>query len=72
MKNIGIKQQSSGKGLGVKQHSSGKGLGIKGIYFKNNMIMPKAPPLEITGIVNKSNTASTEFMPKGLKRRLTK
>ncbi len=68
MKMIGIKQHTSGKGLGVKQHSSGKGLGIKGIYFKNNMIMPKVPPLEITGIVNKSNMSATEFMPKGLRR----
>lgn len=72
MKNIGIKQHTSGKGLGVKQHSSGKGLGVKGVYFKNNMIMPKGEPLQITGIINKSNTSTTEFMPKGLKRRLTK
>lgn len=72
MKNIGIKQQSSGKGLGVKQLSSGKGLGVKGIYFKNNMIMPKGEPLQITGIINKSNTSATEFMSKGLKGRLTK
>lgn len=72
MYNIGKKQQSTTKGLGVKQLSSGKGLGVKGIYFRNNMIMPKGEPLQITGIVNKSNTSSTEFMPKGLKRRLTK
>lgn len=71
MKNIGIKQHTSGKGLGVKQHSSGKGLGVKGVYFKNNMIMPKGEPLQITGIINKSNTSTTEFMPKGL-RRMTK
>lgn len=65
---MGMKQYSSGKGLGVKQLSSGKGLGVKGVYFRNNMIMPKGEPLQITGIVNKSNTSTTEFMPKGLGR----
>jgi hypothetical protein len=68
MKNIGIKQQSSGKGLGVKHHTALKGLGVKGIYFKNNMIMPKGEPLQITGIINKSNTAGSDFMAKGLGR----
>lgn len=71
MKNLGLKQHSSGKGLGVKQISSGKGLGVKGVYFRNNIITPKAEPLQITGLVNKSNTSATEFMPKGL-RRMTK
>jgi len=72
MKNLGLKQQSTGKGLGVKQLSSGKGLGVKGVYFRNNMIMPKGEPLQITGIINKSNTAGSEFMAKGLKGKMTK
>ena len=72
MKNMGMKQYASGKGLGIKQLSSGKGLGVKGVYFRNNMIMPKGEPLQITGIINKSNTSATEFMPKGLKGRMTK
>lgn len=71
MKTMGIKQHSSGKGLGVKHHTALKGLGVKGVFYKNNIIMPKGEPLQITGLVNKSNTSATEFMPKGL-RRMTK
>jgi hypothetical protein len=72
MKAIGKKQQTSGKGLGIKQNTGSNSLGVKGVYFRNNMIMPKGEPLQITGIINKSNTPSTEFMAKGLKGRMTK
>ena len=72
MKTIGMKQQTGGKGLGIKHNMTAKSLGVKGVYLKNNAIMPKAEPMQVTGILNKSNISSNEYMAKGLKGRLTK
>ena len=69
MKSLGQKQHSSTKGLGMKHFTNLKSLGVKGVFYKQNVLTPKAPPLDITGFVNKSNSYAVKFLPTGLKKK---